>query len=81
MRRDGAELMEKNEQWRLTVGAEWNGVAGDSGDFRRELADVCKFLEEDQLILEGGFFGERGASVNLGDGGSKKSERGEEKLG
>jgi len=40
MRRDGVELMERSKQWWLTVGAGWNGVAGDSGGFRRKLTEV-----------------------------------------
>ncbi len=40
MRRDGVELMERSKQWRQTVGAGWNGVAGDSGGFRRKLTEV-----------------------------------------
>ncbi len=40
MKRDGAELMERSEQWRQTVGARWNGVAGDLGGFRRKLTKV-----------------------------------------
>ncbi len=40
MRRDGVELMERSKQWRLTVGAGWNGVATDSGSFRRKLTKV-----------------------------------------
>jgi len=40
MRRDGVELMERSKQWRLTMGARWNGVTGDSGGFRRKLTEV-----------------------------------------
>jgi hypothetical protein len=40
MRRNGAELMEKSKQWRQMVGAGQNGVAGDSGGFRRKLTEV-----------------------------------------
>jgi len=40
MRRDGVELMERSKQWQLTVGAKWNGVAGDSRGFRRKLTEV-----------------------------------------
>ncbi len=40
MRRDGAGLMERSKQWWQTVGAGWNGVAGDSRGFWSKLTEV-----------------------------------------
>jgi len=40
MRRDGAELMERSKQWWQTMGAKLNGMARDSGGFRRKLMEV-----------------------------------------
>jgi len=30
----------EEQEWRQMVGAGWNGVAGDSGGFRRKLTEV-----------------------------------------
>jgi hypothetical protein len=64
MRRDGAELMERNKQWQLTVGAGWNRVAGDSGDFRRKLTEVWGAFEWICQRRGGGFL-EGGISASL----------------